>query len=454
MREFRIDSMIDRNAVLTSYLLSVKFPLEDRKDLYAGLMQTNMFPEYQYLWGGNDFFSPEHMRSNWMYAFDDIEMTLKDVQIYFSKELEFRKKKSLLGKLASYDKDLEQVSLHDLQNDVLAMAEEFKHDRGDVEIEQQGQKIYEAQKNAPLGLRSGVEAIDNVTRGFSYGTVTCIFGYVSHCKTTLMMNTLYSSIESGYGSVFVTLEVPKKHLYLQLLSIHSYKAAVRLGGGPVPYQDILKGTLNSDQEKYLFEVVEPDLKKMRGKFVFAEYEDVQDFSLAGLKNFIAKLGFEVDVFITDYINCLFPYVADKNYYYGIARLIEDFKRLAVGSNGKERMVVIGAQANREGWQQAVENDGKYEVSALAEANQLEKVSYYVISLFLDDKLRESREIKVCLLKHRGGDLITKPVIVPTDLRYYSIGSGTAGSSISVGVNDVESILSGNFSLESMINANR
>jgi len=77
--------------------------------------------------------------------------------------------------------------------------------------------------------------------------------------------------------------------------------------------------------------------------------------------------------------------------------------------------ILLAQANREGWKKACKRGGKYALDAIAEFSQLEQSSYYIVSLFLDDALRASGEVRMQLLKHRAGNVIEEPfttLVVP------------------------------------------
>lgn len=61
------------------------------------------------------------------------------------------------------------------------------------------------------------------------------------------------------------------------------------------------------------------------------------------------------------------------------------------------------------------------MNALAEFNQLEQSSYYVTTLFYDEQLRASGEVKMQLLKHRSGSIIEEPFTTATMPEVFFVG---------------------------------
>lgn len=454
MREFNIDLYTDRNTVITSYLVSSRYTFEERKSFYDTMIGTRFFPEYQSLFGDNDFFTPDYLVSHlqWPYPCEEISLRHKDVLSYYNRELSFRKKRFIMARLAGYDKDLETTSMDDLQNDLQDIINSEKELKM-LDTNLDGKSIYGVKEEAKLGIRTGIKAIDDNCYGLGYGRVAVVYGYVGHGKTTVLMNYLYNAISFGYNSVFITLEIPKGDLYLQLLSIHSYKMAATFGKDPIPYSSLLKGLLTKEEKAYVFGELEQSLKAMTGKFALVEQDDISDYSYAGLQSFLSSLDFVVDAVFLDFIQELVPYVVGtrKDSYLASASMVSDFRRLAVGSKVfPQRIVILGAQANRDGYERAVKADGQYDLRAIAEIPQLEKIAYYAISVFLDDRLRQSGETKICMPKNRGGKLISEPVVVPVDHRFSVLGEDIQGYTDSVGTQEVESLLNSGFDLESMI----
>ena len=441
MRKFDIESAADRNSVLGSFFVG-ESNIEDKNKLMDLMLSSGFFPEYLKLSNGKGlFYSKVYIEQHfdWIFPLEDIKMLFKDVLIYYEKEHDLRKKKQVVKNVLESCDDIETNTLSEVQQSIIEAVGKVRATRK-AKKEIDGREVYINKKNKPLGILTGIEDCDKVINGLEYGLMLTIFGMPSSGKTVFLMNLLYQAISSGFNSVFFTLEVPREFAYLMLLSIHSYRQALELGQEPVTYTELLKGSLSEEREDYVFNNVEDSLKKLPGKFIFVEFDDIEKFDYMSINSFLNNLPFKSDVLILDYIQQLLPYVG-RDRYEGGQRLVRDLARLGIGnSTQSDRIIIIGSQANREGWKEAIKNRGQYSLEALAEINQLERESSYVISLFTDEDLRASGETKVSLLKHRQGEVIISPILVPTDYRYMVIGNQVEGKGITTS-SDIEDIIS-------------
>lgn len=443
---FDILNEVDRVSLLYSYLVDGDNLLEDRKSIYDVMMKTGSFDEFKGISSGEGFFSQDYFKSASVVVppFKKVKLTYKDILAVYTKELEWRSKKKLSEKLVGVCDNLAGKSLEDMLAGVQDLVQVHRPPRK-FESSIDGLAAYKKKKETPLGVLTGVKALDAVVQGLEYGTMCCVFGYVGQGKTTLMLNQLYQAITRGFNGVFVTLEVPRQLMYFALLSLHSYMMAAKTGDAPVSYLSILKGELTPAEEKLLFGKVEKSLLDLPGKCVFVDFDAIQDFTFHGLNHFCESLKWPVDLFILDYMQLLLLNMPKIAGYDRIsdARVVRDFTNLAIGnSRFKAKIVILGAQANREGYNRSIENEGQYDLMAISDVNQLERDAYYCISLFVDDELRQSGETKMCLLKNKSGPIITMPVVVPMDPRFYAIGDNIKGYAEPVTVKDVNDVLTG------------
>lgn len=290
-------------------------------------------------------------------------------------------------------------------------------------------KIIEERRKASSGIYTFVEEFDDIIRGIEFGTVATLMGFVGALKTTFGINFLHGNVtKCGYNGVFITLEMPKKILFSHLISRHSFVDRFRGNGGPINKEKVQKPhLLDAEEEKFVKEV-QKDLKENpeHGKFQFMELSDFRTFDKAGIRSRLMGLPFIPDFIIFDYIQLTkytdfaarFKNFDPINYFVrALAEICQDF-------NGKKMAVLLLSQANREGWKRAVEADGCYDLAALSEANELERTSSYVLTSFIDDDLRVSRESKMQLLKHRMGDILPTPVLVSYEPEYAALGTAT------------------------------
>lgn len=101
------------------------------------------------------------------------------------------------------------------------------------------------------------------------------------------------------------------------------------------------------------------------------------------------------------------------------------------SRGYDFRICFLSQINRDGYRKALRRSGVYDLTCLAEYNELERSAAYVVTLFSTDELKAVNEVRVQLLKCRMGSTIEEPVSVFVDPAYCVIGGAQAMSSSNV-----------------------
>lgn len=71
---------------------------------------------------------------------------------------------------------------------------------------------------------------------------------------------------------------------------------------------------------------------------------------------------------------------------------------------------FAVQTNREGWKRAKKRDGKYDIAAISDLNEVERSSTYVVFLYTTEDMRMTQETKMTLAKNRLGSLLVEPVV--------------------------------------------
>ena len=79
-----------------------------------------------------------------------------------------------------------------------------------------------------------------------------------------------------------------------------------------------------------------------------------------------------------------------------------------------------------GLHEAAKKGGAYDLSALAEANELERCSSVVMTVFHDKNSSKLNELKVCLLKNRYGAAYEEPIITSVIPEHYYVGDNLDG----------------------------
>ena len=76
-------------------------------------------------------------------------------------------------------------------------------------------------------------------------------------------------------------------------------------------------------------------------------------------------------------------------------------------SGRQISVLILSQSSREGWKDAARHNGTYKLTALAEANELERASSMILSVFSSDSLKMANTVKVQVLKNRDRTILVR-----------------------------------------------
>lgn len=271
----------------------------------------------------------------------------------------------------------------------------------------------------------------------------CLNGYVTH-NTTMSLNIAHlNAYELGYNICYLSLETPKEDINWNLLSCHSYSTKFQRYNF-VSHAKMRWGTMTAGEEDFIFNEVEPDLKndyiddegniRKRGKVIILDESDFKTFSFGEISSVIEKvddkLGGKLDCVIVDYIQlCKFSgqgvtYDANSqinSYVTFFRRLAQNFKK-EIKEDGTEEVrqltMILLAQINRSSWQKASRNDGRYDITCLADANELERGSARVFTTYTSEDLKARKSAQVQILKNRAGQTMYDPVTVYADGEAY------------------------------------
>lgn len=388
----------------------------------------------------NDEFSLEH-------EFDNaVEIGINDFRVYIFNLIDRRVNKYISERLDVLNQKVKDTGITD------EIAQEFtkltslsnRNKAKDIEIEINSKEEYNLKKERPVGLITGIPEIDDKIGGMSPGTVSTIAGFTSQYKTTMALNVAHlNAYELGYNVCYLSLETPKEDINWNLLSCHSYDSKFSKYNF-VGHDKMRRGTMTSEEEDFIFNEVEPDLKndyiddegytRKRGKVVILDESDFKTFSFgeisAAIEKVDDKLGGKLDCVIVDYIQlCKFSghgvtYDANSqinSYVTFFRRLAQNFKK-EIKEDGTEDVrqltMILLAQINRSSWQKASRNDGRYDITCLADANELERGSARVFTTYTSEDLKARKSAQVQILKNRAGQTMYDPVIVYADGESY------------------------------------
>jgi replicative DNA helicase len=291
---------------------------------------------------------------------------------------------------------------------------------------------YEKGKNSPDGLTTCVNAIDEICT-IDPGTVTTIMGYTGSFKTMWGTNIAYKNVVHRDANVYyMSLEVSKQDIWYNLLSRHSWEDCFNLRKF-VGHDSIRRYKIQQVEEDFLWGTVFEDFRSRKGKILVEEDSDYQSITFEGIYTrlieadnvFRNTTGKGIDLIVVDHLQ-LFKFsdspVLQKLGEFSIMNhFVSFFRRICLDFNGKQTAVLLLAQTNREGWTNAVKNDGRYNTRALAEANEAERASFRIFSVYTDEQMKQAKEAKVQVLKNRSGRTHEEPLVVFADPEAYVFG---------------------------------
>lgn len=318
----------------------------------------------------------------------------------------------------------------------------------DIDINIDSKAVYEDMKLRPLGMVTGIKKIDERIGGMNPGTVTTIAGFTSQYKTTFALNIArLNAYYFGYNIAYLSLETPKNDMNWNLLSCHSYEPTLS-DFNFVGHDKMRKCMMIPEEEKFVFDVVEKDLKSdiqltdgsvvPRGRIVFLDESDFDSFSFGEITAVLeqvddklkASVGKGLDAVIVDYIQlCKFSgsgFTSDANaqinsYVTFFRRMGQSFRK-EVDANGNETnrslIMILLSQINRDNWRRARNNNGQYDITCLADANELERGSYRVFTTYTTEDMKERHAAQVQILKNRTGQTMYEPATVYADGEAY------------------------------------
>lgn len=288
-----------------------------------------------------------------------------------------------------------------------------------------------------VGIPTGITFIDEMVGGIHKGEITTFSGFAGHCKTTAAVNAAYNALIQGENVLYCSFEVPKDSIYSDFISRHSNNRKFKMR---VPHYDIKKRKLKPEQWKYVSEEIIPDLNHGYDGRLYVvdetEFDNYSQYVFESKFREIEKVALEetghgIDVIVIDHIQLLkFGYGRSSNTGEVINEYVSYFRQQAMNwlKTGRQVAFVVLSQTNRAGYEYAKENNGKYGATAMAEANELERASTLIITVYAETEMKDLGMVKVQILKYRDNRNEDDPTEVNVDLKYYLFGDAIDGTS--------------------------
>lgn len=294
---------------------------------------------------------------------------------------------------------------------------------------------YETQKRLGSdGIYSGISCLDEVVRGFRYGTTCTVAAPPSMFKTTFAVNLCYSALVNDKKCVFITLEIPKRNLMFNFWARHALHCKVHL-----PAELLHKTSVSEENFPALLEVVENFKEKYNDRLFLIDQSDITGFDPVNLEDRLLKAREHMgglDLVALDYIQLVRSFTPPRlkrdstEFVNGV---INHLNALAQSFCDQGFFNLLLSQVNREGMKNMNKSDGKKGLSleSLAEFNALDRVSHIVAFLFSSPVDRMKNTVHLQCVKNRNGPVHPEPVPVQVIPESMTMGFKDEGSMFSM-----------------------
>lgn len=280
-----------------------------------------------------------------------------------------------------------------------------------------------------IKISTGIKALDDENVFLKKGQIGTVFAYTGGFKTMFCTNVAYNTIKNGGNVLYVSLEISKDDMYINFLSRHSYNFDRKIS-----HSDVKAARLTEEENKYLFEVIYPDFKtSLKSHLIVYDETDIKSNTYAGFskllvradKDFTKKTNKGIDLIIIDHLN-LFKFRTEEktmNDYAAVNHWMSYFRKHCINFlNQKKKVAILCAcQSSREGYKNAIK-EGGYQLTGIAEGNEIERSSQLVLSIFNDDEMREQNEVLMQILKMRDEAHSESKFMIKLEPKYYTFES--------------------------------
>lgn len=283
-------------------------------------------------------------------------------------------------------------------------------------------KEHELRKNDPHGAQGALFGEQNLDSlgGARRKEMWIHTAFTGGLKSTLALNWMYNqSVFFKNDSMYVSLEMPYAQCRRILHVMHSFhpkfnEVRCELGMQQVTsipkglhYKKVRDGLLDEKEEHFYKEYVLKDLANPDNEYGAMEVHEADPnksrFVVEDIRQKAERVYTEhpIQTLFVDHAGLLHAKRSHSNFSESQNEVLRDLKRLASGFNqGQGIGVVCLFQINRDGYRQALKNEGKYNLTNLAYANEAEKSADIVTAGWVDEDLRKMNRLMVQCLKAR------------------------------------------------------
>jgi hypothetical protein len=273
-----------------------------------------------------------------------------------------------------------------------------------------------------LFIKTGIPLIDNHLGGLRRKELNGVLAYTGQRKTYTCRRIAYNAASEG----FRVLHIPMESGYDEEETIYSVFAA----------SEIVERSCHITKEKLDHGITTPEEKKWSRETALSYYkkrvapnlvvfEPSQGHTWGEVKSIIERENFKqkLDLVVIDYITMLYtPGARDDSA--DKMQIIQDLKMMAMTmNNGEGVSVLTPIQGNRNGFGEASEHEGQWELTGNYKYSEIEKSLDNCFYIWFNDEMNKSNIMRMGTCKSRRTSLI-RPTDVPIDSVSGLVGSNS------------------------------
>lgn len=286
---------------------------------------------------------------------------------------------------------------------------------------------------------------------YLYPGINIIAAQTGHGKSLVANNVAYQAVTEGKNVMFISLEIVKKKIFYQMLSIHSRITDVRETDW-ISHSDIKKHKLTPQQEKHAFDELWKSFNELKGNLYVVDEWDFDCTSITSLQELMflveeyaqTHTGHGLDLIIIDYVQLFKKHVESgtKNEYEAISIWVNDLRRISRNFLGQNHEIVmlLTSQLNRDAMedynkrakreaQNSVLPSGKQKsipnvtigLNQIAGSVEICKAAETIIAIYSNEEYKASHQCSYVVLKQRDDRCSEDGYLTFMDPKYYCFG---------------------------------
>lgn len=259
------------------------------------------------------------------------------------------------------------------------------------------------------------------------GDLIIIGGHTSQGKSVWARYLAYRFlVEYGLNVLYISMEMKYDTQLASFQILHANNPKIFKNAPKISNTKFKEASLSSSERDFLLNCACPDLANNQAYgTLMIEQPNKSRFRVSDIRERLIELEstrMPVEVLVIDYATMLYPMESERRQPeredYNL--MIKEIKSLAMTHRDRAGMlkpliVITPAQISRDHFEEAVKNDGKYDITCLRQYSELEMSADILVTTLLTENHRLNQQIRLQNIKNRDGAVVIDPIDLSIDL---------------------------------------